>query len=230
MGNAITDASGNNNTGTFVNSPTRQIPSTIPSNVATVLWTPGNITAPSITTTVLGTYTATITNEFGCTNLSSVTTSLVAPTPTPQAYDYYIPTGGSASLTASGCSGTIGTYTLYWRKVSDNSAVTMPVSPSTTTSYYVTCERVLNGVGCESLRSANVTVNVGNYINSIISGNWENTNTWTPSRVPLPTDIVIINNHTVTITSNVANAKSVEYKSGSTLQYLNAAAKLNIGF
>jgi hypothetical protein len=106
----------------------------------------------------------------------------------------------------------------------------MTVSPTTTTSYYVLCERMLSGTGCFSLSSANVTVNVGNYINSIISGNWENTNTWTPSRVPLPTDIVIINNHTVTITSNVANAKRVEYKSGATLRYLNNTAKLNVGF
>ena len=229
-GTTITDASGNNNTGTFVNGPTRQIPSTIPSNVVNALWTPGNITAPSITTTALGTYTATVSNGFGCTNSASVVTSMISPTPIPQTYDYYVSTGGSTSLTATGCSGTTGTYALKWYKASDNSLATMPVSPSTTTSYYVTCERTLNGVSCVSLASANVMVNVGNYINSIISGNWENTNTWTPSRVPLPTDIVIINNHLVTITSDAANAKRVEYKSGATLKYLNAAAKLKVGF
>lgn len=229
-GTTITDASGNNNTGTFVNGPTRQIPSTIPSNVVNALWTPGNITAPSITTTALGTYTATVTNGFGCTNSASVVTSMASPTPIPQTYDYYIATGGSTSLTATGCSGTTGTYTLKWYKASDNSLVAMPVSPSITTSYYVTCEKTLNGVTCVSLASANVMVNVGNYINSIISGNWESTNTWTPSRVPLPTDIVIINNHTVTINSDAANAKRVEYKSGATLKYFNTTAKLNIGF
>ena len=229
-GTTTADASGNNNTGTFVNSPTRQIPSTIPSNAVNSLWTPNNTTAPSITTAALGTYTATVSNGFGCTNSASVVTNLIAPTPTPQVYAYYIPAGGSSSLTATGCSGSAGTYSLKWYKVSDNSLVTMPVSPSTTTSYYAKCERTLNSVSCGSLTSANVMVNVGNYINSIISGNWESTNTWTPSRVPLPTDIVIINNHTVTITSNAANAKSLEYKSGATLNYLNATAKLKVGF
>jgi hypothetical protein len=148
--------------------------------------------------------------------------------PTAQA-NAYISTGANITLTATGCSGGTGTYTLKWYKSSDNSSVTMPVSPAITTNYYAKCEQALNSVICLSPASANVTVNVGNYINSIISGNWESTNTWTPSRVPLPTDIVIINNHTVTITSNAANAKSLEYKSGATLRYLNTAAKLNVG-
>jgi Concanavalin A-like lectin/glucanases superfamily len=227
-GNTITDASGNNNTGTFVNSPTRQIPSTIPSNVANSLWTPVNTTAPSITTSTFGTYTATVTNGFGCTNSASVVTSSLSPMPTAQA-NAYISTGASITLTATGCSGGTGTYTLKWYKSSDNSLVTMPVSPAITTNYYAKCEQALNSVICLSPASANVTVNVGNYINSIISGNWENTSTWAPSRVPLPTDNVIINNHTVTITSNAANAKTLEYKSGATLRYLNNSAKLNVG-
>jgi hypothetical protein len=229
-GTTTTDASGNNNTGTFVNSPTRQIPSTIPSNAVNALWTPSNTTAPSITANTFGTYTVTVSNGFGCTNLASVVTSSLSPMPTPQVNAYYISAGNSATLTATGCSGNTGVYTLKWYKSSDNSLVTMPVSPTTTTNYYSKCENTLNNVTCISPSSANVTVNVGNYINSIISGDWENSSTWTPSRVPLPTDNVIINNHTVTITSNSANAKNVEYKSGATLKYLNAAAKLKMGF
>jgi hypothetical protein len=229
-GTTITDASGNNNTGTFVNGPTRQIPSTVPSNIINALWTPSNTTVPSITASTFGTYTATVTNGFGCSNSASVVTSSLSPMPTPQANAYYISVGNSASLTATGCSGGSGTYALKWYKSSDNSLVTMPVSPTTTTNYYAKCENTLNSVICLSPASANVTVNVGNYINSIISGNWENSNTWTPSRIPLATDIVIINNHTVTITSNDANAKNIEYKSGATLKYLNAAAKLKVGF
>ncbi len=149
--------------------------------------------------------------------------------PTPQA-SVYIPSGGSASLTATGCSGGSGTYVLKWYKSSDNSLVTMPVSPTTTTNYYAQCEQTFNGITCVSAKSANVTVNVGNFINSVLTGNWENANTWFPSRVPLPTDNVIINNHTITITTNTANAKSLECKSRATLRYLNSAAKLNVGF
>jgi hypothetical protein len=69
-----------------------------------------------------------------------------------------------------------------------------------------------------------------NIINSLITGDWENTNTWTPSKIPLPTDNVIINNHTVTITSNSANTKRVDLKSGGNLRYLNGVAKLKVGF
>ena len=73
-------------------------------------------------------------------------------------------------------------------------------------------------------------VNVGDFINSVLSGNWENSSTWFPNRIPATTDNVIINNHTVTITSDAANAKNVEYKNGATLKYLNSAAKLKVGF
>jgi hypothetical protein len=159
----------------------------------------------------------------------AVNVNPVSPIPTPQA-SAYIASGGSVSLTATGCSGSSGTYALKWYKASDNSLVTMPVSPTTITNYYAKCEQTFNGITCISAKSANVAVNMGNFINSAFTGNWESTSTWTPSRVPLPTDIVIINNHTVTVTSNAANAKSLEYKSGAILRYLNAAAKLKVGF
>jgi hypothetical protein len=123
-----------------------------------------------------------------------------------------------------------GTYTLKWYKASDNSLVTMPVSPTTTTNYYAKCENTASATTCLSPASANVVVYVGNIINSLITGDWENTNTWTPSRIPLPTDNVIINNHTVTITSNSANTKKVDLKGGGGLRYLNAAGKMNVGF
>ena len=227
-GSTTADASGNGNNGTLVNAPTWQVPSTSPVNA--VVWLPGGATTPTIVATNVGTYTATVTNGYGCTYSGSITIiNSVSPIPTPQG-NTSIPTGGSISLTATGCSGNSGTYILKWYKASDNTLATMPVSPTTTTSYYAKCEQTFNGITCISANSANVAVNVGNFINSTLSGNWESTNTWTPSQVPLPTDIVIINNHTVTITSNAANAKSLEYKSGATLRYLNATAKLNVGF
>jgi Concanavalin A-like lectin/glucanases superfamily/Ig-like domain CHU_C associated len=229
-GNLTIDETSNRNSGILTNGPTRQMLQTVPFNESNPLWTPSNTNVSSIIATNSGTYTASLTNSFGCTNSASlVVNALASPMPTPQA-TAYIPTGGGVSLTATGCSGGLGTYGLKWYKASDNTLATMPVSPTTTTNYYAKCEQTLNSIICVSLASANVSVNVGNVVNSFISGNWESTNTWTPSRVPLPTDVVIINNHTVTITSNAANAKSLEYKSGATLKYLNAAAKLNVGF
>lgn len=123
-----------------------------------------------------------------------------------------------------------GTYTLKWYKASDNSLVTMPVSPTTTTNYYAKCENTASATTCLSPSSVNVIVYVGNIVNSFITGDWENTNTWTPSRIPLPTDSVIINNHIVTITSNAANTKKVDLKSGGSLRYLNVGTKLKVGF
>ena len=80
------------------------------------------------------------------------------------------------------------------------------------------------------MASANVVVSVGDFINSIVTGNWESPSTWNPSRVPLATDNVIINNHIVTITTNAANAKRVDLKSGANLKYLNGIARLKVGF
>ncbi len=173
---------------------------------------------------------AIVTNGYGCTNAGNiVVNALTSPMPTPQA-NATIPSGGSISLTATGCSGSLGTYVLKWYKATDNSLVTMPVSPTTTTSYYAKCEQTLNSVTCVSMASANVVVIVGDFINSIVTGNWESPSTWNPSRIPLPKDNVIINNHIVTVTTNAANAKSVDLKSGANLRYLNGVGKLKVGF
>jgi Concanavalin A-like lectin/glucanases superfamily len=61
-------------------------------------------------------------------------------------------------------------------------------------------------------------------MNEIISkatGNWETTTTWNLDRLPLPTDKVILNGHQVTVTTNAARAKDLEYKTGAILRYLS---------
>jgi hypothetical protein len=61
-------------------------------------------------------------------------------------------------------------------------------------------------------------------MNEIISkatGNWENTTTWNLERIPLPTDKVILNGHQVTVTTNAARAKDLEYKTGAILRYVS---------
>jgi hypothetical protein len=226
-GTTTADASGNGNNGTFVNAPTWQVPSTSPVNA--VVWSPEGATTPTIVATITGTYMATVINGYGCSRTGSIVVNALSPTATAQA-NTTIPSGGSVTLTATGCSGSSGTYVLKWYKASDNSLVTMPVNPTTTTSYYAKCEQTLNSVTCVSMASANVVVSVGDFINSIATGNWESPSTWSPSRVPLSTDNVIINNHIVTITSNAANAKKVDLKSGGNLRYLNGVARLRVGF
>ncbi len=68
-GTTTADASGNGNNGTLVGA-TWQVPSTSPVNAA--IWSPSGATTPSITVTTSGTYSATVSNAFGCTNSASV--------------------------------------------------------------------------------------------------------------------------------------------------------------
>ena len=60
-----------------------------------------------------------------------------------------------------------------------------------------------------------------NEIISIITGNWESNSTWNLNRIPLFTDKVIVNGHQVTVTTNAARAKNLEYKTGAILRYLS---------
>jgi hypothetical protein len=72
-GTTTADASGNGNTGTLVGA-IWQVPSTSPVNAA--VWSPSGATTPSITVTTSGTYAATVSNAFGCTNSASVVVSV----------------------------------------------------------------------------------------------------------------------------------------------------------
>jgi hypothetical protein len=88
-----------------------------------------------------------------------VTLSILNP-PVPVATGGTIYNGESFTLTATGCTGSIGTYALKFYKTSDNSLVTPLVSPTATTQYYAKCEQTLNSVTCASAKSADVTVTV----------------------------------------------------------------------
>ncbi|NBB18407.1 hypothetical protein GVN20_03480 [Runella sp. CRIBMP] len=71
-GNTTADATSNGNTGTFVNGPTWQTVS--PLNA--VQWSPSGATSPAIVATTTGTYTATMTNGYGCISSASVVVSV----------------------------------------------------------------------------------------------------------------------------------------------------------
>jgi hypothetical protein len=60
-----------------------------------------------------------------------------------------------------------------------------------------------------------------NEIISITTGNWETNSTWNLNRIPLATDKVTVNGHNVTVTTNAARAKDLEYKTGIILRYVN---------
>ena len=82
-----------------------------------------------------------------------------------------------------------------------------------------TVSLTIGGVGCISL------------ITSVISGNWETPATWNLNRVPTTADNVIIEaNHTVTVTTNDANAKKVEARSNGKVIFNNNTTRIKLGF
>ena len=190
--------------------------------------TTATISLPFAVIAYSGTYTVTVTNANGCTvNATSlVTVNAVPITPTVQA-NVSISPGSDITLTATGCAGT-----LLWFKSSDNSSVTMPVSPAVTTTYYAKCSVTANSVTCIGQASGTVTVTVGSLeIISIKTGNWEDPTTWNVGRLPLVSeDVTIDTSHIVTITTPTqATAKKLIYKTGATLNFGNTTAKLTLG-
>ena len=75
-GTTTADATSNGNNGTLINAPTWQVPSTSPVN--RVVWSPGGAMTPSLTVTTSGTYTATVTNGYGCSSSGSIVTSFAS--------------------------------------------------------------------------------------------------------------------------------------------------------
>ena len=89
---------------------------------------------------------------------------------------------------------------------------------------------------CANPTTATVSLTIGgagciSVITSVISGNWETPATWNLNRIPGITDNVIIDaNHTVTVTTNGANAKKVETRSNGKVIFNNNTTKLKLGF
>ncbi|OJW71697.1 MAG: hypothetical protein BGO59_27420 [Spirosoma sp. 48-14] len=62
---------------------------------------------------------------------------------------------------------------------------------------------------------------------STSSGSWHTTTTWNCGRVPsVCDDVVIRDGHTVTVTTNSATARSIQFESTGQLQYLNNSASI----
>jgi hypothetical protein len=200
--------------------------SSAPTSIATISAS-GVVTGVSAGTTTV-TYTVT---ADGCMGASStvVTVNPVAPTPSAQA-NTQIVYGQSLTLNATNCTGNTGSFALKWYLSSDNSVVNMPVSPTITTSYYAKCEQSLNGIICSSANSENVRVDVSTDVISIISGNWESSNTWNIGRVPISTDKVVIDHaHEVTVTTNTAHAGKIEYRGTGKIIFGSINTKLFLG-
>ena len=136
--------------------------------------------------------------------------------------------GENINLTATGCLNGTGNY-VQWYKSSDNSIVTIPVSPTVITNYYAKCIETTNNVACAGLKSTDVEVSIADII-SIIPGDWENNSIWNIGRVPFATDFVIIGeNHTITVITPGAMAQKVLYRNNAKINLGNSDAKLKLG-
>jgi PKD-like domain/CS domain len=102
-------------------------------------------------------------------NSNNVTVTVLQPQP-PVATGATICTGESVTLTATGCSGSTGTFVLKWYQNADDALVTMPVSPTTNTDYYAKCEQTFNSVTAISAKSNVVTVTVLSPVAPVATG------------------------------------------------------------
>jgi uncharacterized repeat protein (TIGR01451 family)/gliding motility-associated-like protein len=139
-----------------------------------VSWSTG-ATTPTITVSPATTtsYTA-ICNVDGCNSVSSTPVSVTVSTTAPiiTATKDVICAGGSSTLTASNCSGT-----LLWSNGQTTSSIT--VDPSATITYTVTCK----AGACEATAAKTITVNTQLNVAPVISAS--NTNLCTSGNVTL---------------------------------------------
>jgi hypothetical protein len=127
-GTTASDATGNGFTGTLMNGPTWQVPSTsiLGGPPATFLWSPGGQTTNSITPVTSGTYSAVVTNAAGCQSASISSSIVVGVT---ASSNQTICSGTSpANLTLSG-----STTTVQWQSSTDNITFTNIAGATSTT-------------------------------------------------------------------------------------------------
>lgn len=150
------------------------------------------------------------------TNLQGLYTpcNLTAPTLTASPSNQVCP-GGSATISASGCAGTV-----IWS--TGATGVSITVTPQQSTTYSAVC--TLNN--CVSPASTTITIfSCAMYTTKI--GNWNDPSVWSENRVPGPTDTVTIN-HTVTLPGNyMGQVRRIAYTTVGRLLF-GASSRLNV--
>ena len=175
---------------------------------------------------IAGNYTFTITDAKLCT--STVDAVISPPDPIIISSTLVnIPINTSTLLSAN-----CGTLATKWYDATETNLL-FTGNDFTTPSLSV---NTIYKVRCESANCANpftsIAVNIilaNGQIVSVKSGNWEDASTWDANRVPVPTDNVLIETgHLVTIFTNTATAKTVCFKVGGELKFINNIAKLTL--
>lgn len=131
-----------------------------------------------------------------------------------------------------------GTPNYLWKKNNIDLATTQNITITnavTNDVYALTMTPSANACPNPATPTATVSLTIGTgciaTITSVASGNWETASTWDLNRLPTTADTVIINaNHTVTVTTNDANAKKVETRSNGKVIFNDTTTKLKLGF
>lgn len=145
------------------------------------------------------------------------------------------------------CAGTSGTITTtvtngstspsyIWRRnsliYSANKDITI-INAVSGDVYTLTMTPSANTCSNPATATASLTIGAGctSTIISIASGDWETPATWNLNRIPSNADDVVVDaNHTVTVTTNDANAKKVETRSNGKVIFNSNTTKLKLGF
>ncbi len=185
----------------------------------TSLNTGTSFTTPSLTATTTYYASCTINNVVSTSRGSGVVTvnSSCTPPQPPTVSSATINSGQTATLTASGCGGTVNWYSDLSGGTSLAAAASF-ITPSltATTTYYANC--TVGGRTSTTRGSGTVTVVpvVPGEVTSIKSGSWHDPSTWDCNCVPNKDhDVEIKNGHTVTVSTGDANLKNLKYSGGS---------------
>ena len=197
----------------------------------------GGTALPTTTVLATGTYYASQTvggvesaRTATTVTVNAITTPAVSISPTT------VCAGVTQAITTTATNG--GTSPAYlWKRNNIDLATTKDITITNTVSgdvYALTMTPSADA--CANPTTATVSLTIGgsgciSIITSIVSGNWETPATWNLNRLPTTADNVIISaNHTVTVTTNDANAKKVETRSNGKVIFNNNTTKLKLGF
>ncbi len=130
-------------------------------------------------------------------NATPATITVLTPT-TPSVTNAAVSNGNSISLIGTNCSG--NNSLLRWFKTTDNSPVTMPITPTSNTQYYAKCELTSGNTICPSANSNNAMVLVIPkdliYVNTNNSASIQDGATWATAMNNLQTALSFSENGT----------------------------------
>jgi len=164
------DATGNGNNGSLTGSPVWMVPSTsiLGGSIQSVLWNPGGATTNNISVNSAGSYTATVTDNNGCTATTAPVEVTVNPKPTASistASPLTVCLGGAVLLDAS-TNASNATYQWFRNGVAIPTATNASFNAIVSGSYTVV---VANANGCVSNTSNALVVTIEDIIKPFFS-------------------------------------------------------------